>query len=113
MVVTVVAMGMVEAAIDEVIDVIAMGHRLVSAAWAMMVAVPVGTDVRGSGAAIRVVRSHLEGVFLDRTIGILVMEMTVVQVVEVVAVADRGVTASVAVLVIVIVVEMRAHDPRG
>ena len=111
MVVAVVTMGMVEAALDEVVDVIAVLHRLVSAARTVVVSILVGADTCGSGAAIRVVRSHLKGVFLDRPVGILMMEVTVVQEIEVVAVANRGVAAALAVLVVVIFVEMGAHDP--
>lgn len=108
-----VAVGMVEAAINEVIDVIAVRHRLVSATRSVVVPVLVGAGVDRSGAAGGILCGHFEGVLLDRVVRILVMEVAVVQVVEVITVTDRGVSASVAVLVIVVFVEMGAHDPGG
>jgi hypothetical protein len=112
-IVAVVAVGMVEAAINEVIDVIAMRHRLVSATRSVVVPVLVGAGVVRRGAAAGIVCGHFEGVFLDRAIRILVMEVAVVQVIEVIAVTNRGVSASVAVLVVVVFVKMGAHDPGG
>lgn len=111
MVVAVVAVGMVEAAIDEIIDMVPVRHRLVSATGTVVVSVLVGAGVVRRGAAVGIGGGHVEGVFLDRAVRILVMEMAVVQVVEVIAVTDRGVPASVAVLVVVIFVKMGAHDP--
>ena len=106
-----VAVGMMEAAIDEIIDVVTVRNRFVSASGTVVVSVLVGADLVRSGAAAGIRGGHLESVFLDRAIRILVMKMAVVQVIEMVAVADRGVAASAAVLVIVIFVKVRAHDP--
>lgn len=113
MVVAVVAVGMVEAALDEVINVIAVRHRLVSTTGSVVVPVLMGAGVVRRGAAGGIFRGHFEGVFLDRAVRILVMEVAVVQVIEVIAVTDRGVSASVAVLVVVVFVKMGAHDPAG
>jgi hypothetical protein len=112
-VVAVIAVGMVKAAIDEVIDVVTVGHRLVSAAGAVVVSGLVRAGLVRSGAAIGIRRRHFEGVFLDRAVRLLMMEMAVVQVVEMITVSDRGVPASVAVLVVVIFVKMSAHDLTG
>lgn len=109
-VVAVVAVGMVEAAIDEEIDVVAVRHRLVSASGTVVVAVVVGAGMFRRGATVGIRRAHVEGVFLHRTVRLLVMKVAVVQVIEVIAVADRGVAAAIAVLVVVIFVKMGAHD---
>ena len=97
MVVAVVTVRMVQMAIDEVIDVVAMRHRFVAAAGAMHVAVAVmvgGADVRVGGA-------DGDGVFID-VVAVRVVQVAVVQVINVAFVLDGGVAAACAVLVFVV-----------
>jgi hypothetical protein len=110
MVVAVATVGMVQPTIDQEIHVISVRHRLVSATRPMLMAVFVGTSLVGRCTAVRVPTGHLKGVFLHRAIGRGMMEVTVVKVVKVISMTDRGVPASVAMLVIMLIVKVgRAH----
>jgi hypothetical protein len=107
-VVAVVTVNVVQVAIDEVIDVVAVGDRLVAAAGAVPVAFGVLATVvrrravRGVGGADR------EAVLLD-TAGPMVVQVAVVQVIDVALVAHAGVTAAGAVLVLVVGVARGTH----
>ena len=100
------AVWVMKAAIDKEVHVITVGHGLVSATGAVLMTILVGAGVLGSGASVWIQASHLKAVFFDRAVRILMVKMAVVEVVEVVAVADRGVSASVTVFVVVLIVEM-------
>jgi hypothetical protein len=93
MIVAMVAMRMVQAAIDEVIDVVAVRHRLVAAAGTVLVAF--AADFRG--AANGVVGSDRDDVLVD-VIAVREFEVTVVEIVDVVAMADRHMAAVRAML---------------
>jgi hypothetical protein len=99
-VVAVVAVGVVQVAIDEVIDVVAVRHRLMAAAGAVTVAVFVLAALVGNTAA-RVGRVDRQGVLLD-AVGGDVMQVAIVQVIDVAVVLDRRVTAVRAMLVVVV-----------
>lgn len=101
-VVAVVAVGVVEAAVDEVVDVVAVGHRFMSAAGTVVV--PFATGVARGNAPVGVALGHFEGVLFHRAVGILVVEVAVVEVVEVIAVLDRGMAAAGAVTMVVVFV---------
>jgi len=89
---------MMETSIDNVVHVIAMRDRLMSAPGAMNVAIFV-FDVGHAGAAIGVLARHGEHVLVDRTIFVLVMEMTVVEIIDVIAMPDGRMSAARAMLV--------------
>ena len=95
---------MVQVTVDEVVDVIPVRDRLVSAVRTVDVVVAVGAAVVG-----RATRG-MRGVDLERVLfhaGIArVVEVTVVDVVDVIPVLDRGVTAAGAVNVVVVVVRV-------
>lgn len=93
-IVAVIAMRVMEAAADKVVDVIAVRHALVPAALAVDVAWLV--SCRGRGAAVGIAFGHLEAA-LVHVIPVHRMEAAVVQVVHVVAVPDGGVPAPLAV----------------
>ncbi len=93
-VVAMIAVGMVQATIDEVVDVIAVRDRLVTAAGSMHV--PVAPDFRR--AARRIALAHFDDMLVDTSI-MWVQEMSVLQVIDVVAMADGDVPAAWAMLV--------------
>ncbi len=97
MVIAVVAMWMVKAPIDEIVDVVTVRDRFVAAAGTVEVSIGV-RDVIDVRATAGVFGSDREDVFFDRTVGILVMEMAVVNVVDVVTVLNGRVTAIFPVL---------------
>jgi len=101
MVVAVVTVRMVQMAIDEVIDVVAMRHRFVAAAVAVHVAGFVAVAVMVGGADVRVGGADGDGVFID-VVAVRVVQVAVVQVINVAFVLDGGVAAACAVLVFVI-----------
>ena len=92
MVVAVAVVGMVEVAVDEVVDVIPMRHRRVAAAGAMHMTwrMP-GTPVR-RGAVSGVVLVHIDDMLVD-VILVGVVEVAVVEVVDVIVVLDRQMSA--------------------
>jgi hypothetical protein len=88
--------------IHEIIDVIAVRHRFVSAIGAMRVIFGMtGTGVRGR-AVCGVCRCHGQGVFFDFSVHRVVVQMTIVEIIHVVFVLHAGVAALGAVLVIMV-----------
>ena len=91
-VVAVVAVGVVQVAIDQVIDVVAVRHRFVAAAGAVAVALGVLAAVVAGRAGRGVGAPDRQGVLLDRA-AVLVVQVAVVQVVGVAVVLDGRVAA--------------------
>jgi len=109
MAVAVVAVGMVKHAVDQVVDMVAVGNGLVAAAGT----VPVARTRAGMGGvdtAGGVGRADLQPVLvvmIDLAIDqVRVVEMAVVQIVHVSLMLDRGVSALLAVLVSVAMMAM-------
>lgn len=101
MVVAVVSMRMMKVTINQVIDMISVGNRLMPATGTMNVPVFVrGTVV--NHAAVRVCCAHRDSVFFDDSVFALMMKMAVVEIIDVSVVPDRGVAAVFTVLVIVV-----------
>ena len=108
-----VAVRVVQVAIDKVIDVVAMRHRFVAAAGAVdvsgFVAAAGAVDVSGFVAAavvvgragVRVGGADGDAVFID-VVAMRVVQVAVVQVIDVAVVFDGGVAAASAVLVRVV-----------
>lgn len=96
MVVTMAGVRMVQVPVDEVVEVIAVRHNLVTAGRAVCVGrVVTAARVRG-GAGVWIGAADLDDVFVDvRLVG--VMQVPVVQVVDMVAVAYGGVATGRAV----------------
>ena len=107
-VVAMVAMRVVQMTSDEVIDVVAVRHCFMPAIRSVAVSLVVSTAivVRGADGGIRGI--HCQSVFFDRA-AFLMMEVTVMQVVGVTFVDDRGVSAGRTVIVFVTFVMVR-HD---
>jgi hypothetical protein len=103
MIIAMIAMGVVQVAVDQVVDMIAMGHGFVAAAVTVnMVDVVTGAVVLwGAGVGVGLV--YGEGVFVDMPV-VGVMQVAVVQVIHVIIMLDGGVAAVRAVLMIVVFV---------
>jgi choline-glycine betaine transporter len=95
-IVAVITVRMVQPAVDEVVDMIAMRHRFMSASWTMrMCAMDLRRAVHRIGAIDR------DDMFVD-VILVHVVEMAIVQIVHVAVMANRGVPACRAMLVSVV-----------
>jgi hypothetical protein len=84
---------MVQMSIDQVVGMVAMRHRFVSAARAMPMRriVPAAAVVRRAAVGIRC--AHFDDVFVD-VIPVRMVEMAVVKVIDVALMADRNMTAA-------------------
>ena len=105
-VVAVVAVRVVQVAIDEVIDVVAVRDRGVAAIRPVDVPSFVACAGVARGAVGGVSGGHREGVFLDGAV-FLVVHVPVVQVIDVPLVDDADVPAGRAVFVRVVFVSLR------
>ncbi|MDB6019788.1 MAG: hypothetical protein JWR19_4277 [Pedosphaera sp.] len=99
MVVAVVAMGMVQVAIDQVIDVIAMGHGFVATIGAVDMVFGMPANVMVAGAFIRMRGIHFHTVFF-RFGAFLMHQMAVIEIIRVSVMFHRRVSATGAVLMI-------------
>lgn len=108
-VVAVVAMGMVQMAIYQIVDVVAVGHGFVAAAGTMdMIRIVTAASVLGS-APVRIRSRDFELMFHHGSIGLLMMEMPIVKIINVVSVLDCRVTAIRSMFVRVVVVYVFGH----
>ena len=108
-VVAVVAVRVVQAAIDQVVDVVVVRDGVVSAVGAVLVAALVAAG--RLGVAGRVVGAGLDHVFVD-VVAVRVVQVPVVQVVDMIVVLDRGVAAVRPVDVLVASVDLVVrHGP--
>lgn len=99
-----VAMLVVQATVYNVINVVAMGYGFVSAAFTVnVVATMVGGIAFGWVGFV-----HVQSVFIVMTV-VFVVQMTIVQIVNVVAMFDGGVSAICAMLVVVMFVGFASH----
>jgi hypothetical protein len=106
-VVAVIAVRMVQMTVDEVIHMITVRHRLVPAIGAVNVArLVTGTLVRRR-AGVWVGVRHFQNMLFDFTVFANVMQMTVVNIVDMVAMLDTGVFAIGTMLVIMMGVQLR------
>lgn len=108
-VITVAVVGVMQVAVDQVADVIAVGYRFVAAAGAVdVIGGMAAADVAGR-AAVGVLGRNFDGVMLDGAALLLMVKMAVVQIIDMVAVLDGGVAAAFTVIMIVMVA-MMTHD---
>jgi len=96
-----VAMRMMQVALDAVIDVIAVRYRLMAAAGVVDMTRLMAATAVVRGAALGVAGGHIDDVLVDMTVMGMV-EMTIVQVVDVTAVPYGRMTAARPVLMRVI-----------
>lgn len=99
-VVAVAAVRMMQVPIDQVIDVVAVGHRLMTAAGAVPVVLGMAAAVVLRSAFRRVRGVDRQPMFFNASVP-RVVEMTVVKIIDVPVVPDGGVAAARSVLVIV------------
>ncbi len=95
----------VEVAVDQVVDVVTVGHGLVSAALAM----PVAGIVRAAGVirrALRRVRAPDRETVFVHVVGVRMVQVAIVQVVRMTIVTHGGVAAAITVDVFVTVVSI-------
>jgi hypothetical protein len=107
-VVAVVAVRVVQVAFDKVVNVVAVGDGFMAATGAVDVLGIVAIASVGGGAVGRIGSGDVERVFIDMA-SVRVMQVTVVQVVDVVAVLDGGMPAVLAVLVVMLGVGLATH----
>jgi hypothetical protein len=107
-VVAVLAVRMVQVPIHEVIDVLAVRDRFVAAAGAVVMPLLMSAAIVFRSASIRVGRVDAQLVFLNNA-AFLMMQMSIVQVVDMVVVDDSRVAAVGTVLMGVIAVMMSGH----
>lgn len=103
MIIAMARMHMVQAAIDQIIDMIAMRHRLVPAAGA----VDMAAIVR-AGAAVGVAGADADHMFINM-VAMHMVQMAIVQIIDMAIMGDGGVPAARAVLVGVIRVGVAGH----
>jgi hypothetical protein len=96
-------MNMVQAAINQPINMIAMRHRFVAAARTVDMAAH-----QAGGAAIGIVGGNRDHMFIHM-IAVRVMQMPIVQIIDMAIVAHGGVAAAGAVNMVVLVVVMAGH----
>jgi hypothetical protein len=92
-IVAMVAVGMVQMSIDQVVGMVAMRHGFVSAAWAVPMRRIMSAAAVVRRAAVGIRRAHFDDVLID-VILVRVMEMAVVKVIDVTLMADRDMTAA-------------------
>jgi hypothetical protein len=98
-VVAVIAVRVVQVAVHQVVNVVAVRDRLVPAAWAVDMPRLVAVTFVPRGAGRGVARAHRDDVLLHHAVRGLVVQVAVVQEIGVPVVLDCGVPAAGAVLV--------------
>ena len=93
-----IAVRMMEVAADAVIDMVGMRNRLVAAAGTMDMTGVVAAAAMVRRAAVGVVAGHLDHVLVDMIL-MRMVEVAIVQIVDVAAVAHSGVATTRPVLV--------------
>jgi hypothetical protein len=99
-VVAVVSVRMVETPFDDVIDMVAVGNRLVPTAGTMHVMIGVGEMVHGS-TSIGILGGNCQRMFLNGSIFILMMKVPIVDKIDVIPVLYLSVATARVVNVIV------------
>lgn len=105
MIVAMISVRMMKPPVDDIVDVIPMWDSLMSAIRTMHVPIFV-INVRNFRATSGILLADRYGMFLNRPVLILMMKMSVVNIIDVVPVADRRMTASFAMLMIVVLVAL-------
>ncbi|WP_208116528.1 hypothetical protein [Paraburkholderia sp. BL10I2N1] len=115
MIVAMISVRMMQVTVDEIVNVVPMWHRFVAAPGAMDVARRVAAAARCT--LIGIVRVHFEPM-LVYMIAVRVMQMTVMQIVDVIVMPDRCVAAIRTMLMVVMrmvwfVTGAHGDSPRG
>lgn len=108
MVVTVISVRMMEMPVHQIIDMIPMRHGFVATPWTMSVIRVMLTTLMARGALRRIVFGHFQLVALHSILA-HVMKMTIVQIIDMIAVPDCGMATSGLMLMLVIGMNGFAH----
>jgi hypothetical protein len=108
-IITVIAVRVMQVAIHQVTDVVAMWRRLMPASRAVNVSRFVPTTVVRRRAICRVDRAHWDHVLFHDSIIAHSMQVAVMQVIDMILVLDANVSASWSMNVIVIIVRVGRH----
>jgi len=100
-IITVIAVRMVQVAVDQIIDVVAVRDRFVAAPRAMDMAGFVPRARVSRRAPVGILRRHLYDMFIDVT-RMHVMQVTIVQIVHMITVLHGRMAASGTMLVVVV-----------
>jgi len=95
-----IAMWVMQVPLDEIVGVITVRHLLMTAIWSVLMAAGVRAAIMLGRTGRGVLSVNLDRVLVD-VILVGMMEMTVVQIVDMTVVLDRGVAAIRAVSMIV------------
>ena len=105
MVIAMITMRMMQMAVDQVIDVIAVRYRFVSASGTVDVSRLVAAATVVRCASFRIFRANLQPVLVD-VITMWMVQMTIMQIIDVIAVPDSSM-AAVGTMLVVMVCMMR------
>ncbi|HVW51951.1 MAG TPA: hypothetical protein VHC91_16435 [Trinickia sp.] len=100
-VVAMIAMRVMQVAVDQIVDMIAVRDRLVSASGPMNVIRGMGATLMVRRTSIRIFPAHLDPMFVD-VVTMWMMQMPIMQIVDVVAVPDSGMAAVRAMLMVMV-----------
>ena len=92
-VVAVVAMRMMQVSVDQIVDVIAVGHRLVAAPGPVLMSGLMAFAPVLLRAALGVLCGYLDHVLVD-VVCVRVMQVPIVQIIDMIPVAHGGVAAA-------------------
>jgi hypothetical protein len=101
MVVAMITMRMMQVAVDDIVDMIAVRYRFVSASRPVHMDCIMGAAAVVRRTLIRILRADLEPV-LVYMIAMRMMQVTIMQVIDMIAMPDGGVPAVRAVLMVVV-----------
>jgi hypothetical protein len=93
MVVAMIAVRMVQASIDQIIDVSSMGDRLVAAIWTMLMRCIMPFRRPIGRAAIGVLRCYFDDMLIDAT-ALNVLKVPLIKIIDMVCVPNRDVATS-------------------
>lgn len=103
--------GKVQMTIYQIAGMVAMRNSFMSAARTVDVILVVTAAIVASRALVGILSRDLNGVMLDMTALFLMMEVPVVQIVDVIPMLNGGVTAALAVIMIVMIAMMTHVQP--
>ena len=106
MVIAVVTVWMVQASVNEIVDVVAVGHGFVATPRSMHVPRFLAAARMQRRAAIGVLVGNLNHMLDDRSVFAGVVQVTIMKIVDMVAVLNTGVLTIGTVLVIVVLVNV-------
>ncbi|WP_167397969.1 hypothetical protein [Agrobacterium rosae] len=107
-----VAVLVMKAPVDQIVDMVTMRHGFMAAIRAVDTAMIVADMVLDRTAAIGVVTTHFDHMFIDM-IAMRMMEVSIMQVVNVVAMLDGHVAAAGAVFMVVVIMMWKIAIAHG